>query len=33
LPFGVVAHAAATWLVIGLQAATVVVLAWLLAFA
>ncbi|MEU0878607.1 hypothetical protein ABZ345_08425 [Lentzea sp. NPDC005914] len=32
LPFGVVAHVAATWLVIGLQAATVVFLAWLLAF-
>lgn len=32
LPFGVVAHLAATWLVIGLQAATAVFLAWLLTF-
>ncbi len=33
LPFGVVAHVVATWLMIGLQAATAVVLVWLLAFA
>jgi hypothetical protein len=32
LPFGVLAHLAATWLVIGLQAATAVFLAWLLTF-
>jgi hypothetical protein len=32
LPFGVVAHLVATWLVIGLQVATAVFLAWLLAF-